>query len=483
MLLAIDNYGNRISPIKGGKGKCQVCGNPVRAFCGDIYVHHWKHIAEFNCDPWKEHESEWHRSWKNEFPKKWQEVVIIKEDEKHIADIQTPNGLVLELQNSSISRSTILEREEFYENIYWLINGAKFKDRIKYYEKVQEKILEFERSFNRNYSIIPNEDSPEVKNIKTKIDELKSDYTSSQFEVEKLEFQVEQLNDLLKNIEDITTKYLEQPYPFSFTLSEFKSIEKEEFVKTQLRIKALEKEINDIKTSLIRINDFKNTGIQGYELYKIVTSSDVLPSSYQNCLLVEKATKDSFFPTIIKFNSEEDFDRMAKNKDYLLIMDLSEKINSLSKNINIYTSELEELKNAEFNCLTTVKNQLYNFLSERVSTCVSILESNSEKLITINQKIENLENSLKRQLKEEADQRDLEEEELNEFYNSEKSEIVNKYKWQYSYEWKHRRPTWDYAKGKIFIDFGTFVAQIIDYSTFKKMTKVKFIELVKNWNN
>lgn len=483
MLLAIDNYGNRISPIKGGKGKCQVCGNPVRAFCGDIYVHHWKHIAEFNCDPWKEHESEWHRSWKNEFPKKWQEVVIIKEDDKHIADIQTPNGLVLELQNSSISRFTILEREEFYENIYWLINGAKFKDRIKYYEKVQEKILEFERSFNRNYSRIPNEDSSEVKNIRAKIEELNSDYTRSQFEVEKLEFQIKKLDDYLKNIEDSTTIYLEQTFPFSILLSEFKSSEKEEFVSTRLKIEGTEKDIEATKAFLIRINNLQNSGIPGFDRYKIVSPSDVSSSSYRNCLLVEKTTIDSFFPTIIKFNSEEDFDRMAKNKDYLLIMDLSEKINSLSKNINIYTSELEELKNAEFNCLTTVKNQLYNFLSERVSTCVSILESNSEKLKTINQKIENLENSLKRQLKEEADQRDLEEEELNEFYNSEKSEIVTKYKWQYSYEWKHRRPTWDYAKGKIFIDFGTFVAQIIDYSTFKKMTKVKFIELVKNWNN
>ena len=86
-------------------------------------------------------------------------------------------------------------------------------------------------------------------------------------------------------------------------------------------------------------------------------------------------------------------------------------------------------------------------------------------------------------MQEEAYQRELEEEEIVEFYNSERSEIISRFKGQYLYKWKHRRPSWDYATGKIFIDFGTFVAQIIDDSTFRKMTKAKFIELIKDWNN
>jgi polyhydroxyalkanoate synthesis regulator phasin len=481
LLFALDRNGNRIRPFKGENGICQVCKNDVKAFCGDIYVHHWKHVAEFNCDPWKEHESEWHRSWKNEFPKDWQEALIIKGEEKHLADIQTTNGLVLELQNSSISNSTIIEREEFYKDIYWLLNGAKFKERLKYFEKVQEKLLEFEQSHIKYYPYYSNEDSSEVKNIKAKIDDFNSDYTNLNFEFEKLKSQIKQLNDHIENIEDTTTKYLELAYPLSLPLSEFKSIEKEEFVSTRLKIEVTERDIDAAKAFLIRINDFQNSGIQGHDLYKIVAPSDVRPSSYRNCLLVEKATKDSLFPTIIKFNSEEDFDRMAKNKDYLLIMDLSEKITSLNNNLGFYISALEKLKKAEYNCLTKVKDQLFKFLSESIFIRTSKLESNLEKLNTINQKIESLENRLKQQVQEEADQRELEKEELIEFYNSERSEIISRFKGQYSYRWKHRRPSWDYATGKIFIDFGTFVAQIIDDSTFKKMTKAKFIELVKNW--
>lgn len=117
MLIAINHKGNRIYPEKGKVGNCQFCSEPVRAFCGDINIHHWRHEKLSNCDNWKEHETEWHREWKNEFPKEWQEVLISQNNEVHIADIKTPSGLVLELQNSSISSSTIRIRENFYGNI------------------------------------------------------------------------------------------------------------------------------------------------------------------------------------------------------------------------------------------------------------------------------------------------------------------------------------------------------------------------------
>jgi hypothetical protein len=482
LLIALDSNGNRISPRKGLGGTCQLCCNPVKAFCGDIYVHHWKHIAESNCDPWKEHESEWHRSWKNEFPKDWQEVVIIKDNEKHLADIQNTNGLVLELQNSSISSSTIIEREEFYENIYWLINGANFKERFKSHEKIPVKLLEFEQSKIRNYSFYSNEDSPEVENLKVKIDEFNSEYTYLNFEVEKLEFQIKQLNDHLKNIEDTATKYVDQTHALSLPLNGFKSPEKEEFVSLRLKISTAQKGIEATRALLRKIDDLPNSEIQSFYHFKIISPVEVPSSFYTKCALVEKVSKESLFPTIIKFQTEQDFERMAQNKNFILIIDFTHKIASLKDNLNLYISDLVKLKKAEINSLKTVKDQLFTFLSESVSICISKLELNTEKLKTIDQKIEDLENRLKRQVQEEANQRELEKEELEEIYNSEKSEIISKFKGQYFYRWKHRRPSWDYAMGRIFIDFGTFIAEIIDDSSFRKITKAKFIELVKNWN-
>ena len=51
---------------------------------------HWAHRGSRFCDPWWENETEWHRSWKGQFPVNWQEVVHQAETgEKHIADVKT----------------------------------------------------------------------------------------------------------------------------------------------------------------------------------------------------------------------------------------------------------------------------------------------------------------------------------------------------------------------------------------------------------
>ena len=55
--------------------------------------------------------------WKKCFPEEWQEVVHFAEDgEKHIADVKTPSGLVIEFQHSAIKPEEQLSREGFYKN-------------------------------------------------------------------------------------------------------------------------------------------------------------------------------------------------------------------------------------------------------------------------------------------------------------------------------------------------------------------------------
>src|SRR5690349_11147782 len=105
---------NKVEATKGAKGTCQFCGSELIAKCGEINIDHWAHTRVRNCDPWWENETEWHRKWKARFPEEWQEVILENEDEKHIADIKKPNGIVIEFQNSSISPSTIRIREDFY---------------------------------------------------------------------------------------------------------------------------------------------------------------------------------------------------------------------------------------------------------------------------------------------------------------------------------------------------------------------------------
>jgi len=122
----VDN--ERMEAFKGGKGICILCKKETIAKCGTRIVHHWAHKTIFECDSWWENETEWHREWKSKFPKEWQEVVHFDEEtgEKHIADIKTDKGLVIELQNSPISIEELNSREAFYKKLIWIVNGQAF---------------------------------------------------------------------------------------------------------------------------------------------------------------------------------------------------------------------------------------------------------------------------------------------------------------------------------------------------------------------
>ena len=119
--------GERSKPKKGQRGTCQWCEGEMVAKCGRYKVWHWAHMPRNSCDPWWGPESEWHRGWKNLFPDDWQEVINVDEltGEKHIADVKTPHGLVIEFQNSPIGLSELTSREAFYKNMIWIVNGER----------------------------------------------------------------------------------------------------------------------------------------------------------------------------------------------------------------------------------------------------------------------------------------------------------------------------------------------------------------------
>jgi competence protein CoiA len=94
---------------------CPSCGAAVIAKCGDHRVWHWAHRGVRVCDPWWEPETEWHRAWKNEFPADWQEAVhFAQSGEKHVADVKTQSGMVLEFQHSFLKAEERAARESFY---------------------------------------------------------------------------------------------------------------------------------------------------------------------------------------------------------------------------------------------------------------------------------------------------------------------------------------------------------------------------------
>lgn len=116
---------------------CPGCTRPVVAKCGDKRVHHWAHRGTKMCDDWWEPETEWHRSWKNNFPVEWQEKFLPdrKTGEKHIADLLTPDGLVIEFQHSHIDPKERISREQFYKKMVWVVDGTRLKRDFPRFEK------------------------------------------------------------------------------------------------------------------------------------------------------------------------------------------------------------------------------------------------------------------------------------------------------------------------------------------------------------
>lgn len=118
MIWAIkDNQRIKSSPKE--RAICPLCNEEVIAKCGEIKIWHWSHKADFECDTFSEPETEWHFNWKKKFPNENQEVRI----ENHRADIRSSQGVIIELQNSPISPEKIKEREEFYKDMIWMLNG------------------------------------------------------------------------------------------------------------------------------------------------------------------------------------------------------------------------------------------------------------------------------------------------------------------------------------------------------------------------
>lgn len=141
--------GDKVEATKGARGLCPSCGSELIAKCGEVNVSHWAHKGNRNCDPWWEPETDWHRSWKDKFPKEWQEVVQRAESgEKHIADVKTESGYVLEFQHSPLSSEERRSRNAFYSRLVWVVDGLKRKrDKLKFRDVLKESISEIGKPY------------------------------------------------------------------------------------------------------------------------------------------------------------------------------------------------------------------------------------------------------------------------------------------------------------------------------------------------
>jgi len=135
--------GEKTEATKGAKGLCPSCGSELVAKCGEVKVNHWAHKGNRTCDPWWENETDWHRSWKGQFPIDWQEVIQFDENgEKHIADVNTENGWVLEFQHSYLNPEERRARNAFYPKLVWVVDGLRRKrDKPQFQKVIKESTI------------------------------------------------------------------------------------------------------------------------------------------------------------------------------------------------------------------------------------------------------------------------------------------------------------------------------------------------------
>jgi len=145
MQLALVND-KKMEAFPRGRGSCPICGAETIAKCGPRIMHHWAHYRIRNCDLWWENETPWHREWKNKFPMGCREVSHTALDgEVHRADVKTSTGIIIEFQHSTMTDAERTSREEFYQNLVWVINGAVFRDNFDIYHPLPDPNSELTR--------------------------------------------------------------------------------------------------------------------------------------------------------------------------------------------------------------------------------------------------------------------------------------------------------------------------------------------------
>lgn len=96
-------------------------GHKLIAKRGNIKAHHFAHKSNHNCLCNRDM-SEWHCNWQRYLNVNNIEVIMKKDNKRHIADCVNEDGIVIEFQKSIISEDIIHERERFYKNMIWIFD-------------------------------------------------------------------------------------------------------------------------------------------------------------------------------------------------------------------------------------------------------------------------------------------------------------------------------------------------------------------------
>lgn len=474
MQFGIDENNNRSEPLfSGQKARCPLCGGTLVGKCGDIYTWHWQHTNDRECDPWKEHETPWHRKWKAKFPKIQQEVIIERNGEKHIADVKTKNNTVIEFQNSSISTTTIEIREAFYGKMIWVINAKSFKENFKIRSMVSSALRSIEEESSYEFENIKKSYSKHIEELDKTLQELLKEKNLIDSEFINGKKNLDKLNeskldiDILQAtiIESVRTRHFNEIlYKFGYDVRD----NIEEYLTEIGKSKAI---IDKNQKFLIQISEYENYCIED-DSFKIVAYENINEKNYYRTKAILKTTLKTFFPEIVTFNSELEFRNFnVKSKLYEFAIDLTETVDRLNSEILENSDKINKLNESIREVITINLNKNISLTEEEISK--------------LNTQIEELTDKIQRQTKKLEDTKIQSGNEIVEYEvefkqeNQEKKyEAMKKHKGFYYFEWKHERKTWLVSDKPIFFDIGEdYLFQKVKSGVLKKITISDFLKM------
>lgn len=471
MLRAIDNYGKRVLPKKGLEAYCPICHEQVFAFCGEIYIHHWKHAIDRDCDPWQEPETEWHRQWKIEFPDNWQEVVITRNHDTHRADVMTNSGLVVEFQNSFISASDIKERERFYGKMIWVINAKAFKDNFR----IQSMVSFYLRLNDSDNYQLP---EPDYEPLKKDLKHIENEIKDIQYKIQSKESDIKYYTQKAENLSQSVSAFLNDPPSIASTVIKIR------YFKLKTNINEKTNEIEDCHKTLNFIDTLKKCNIAGLENYRFVEFSNIKPSDFNKCKIIERSTLKSepLFPTIIDIKSEQEFLNFKLYLDkYSILANVTLSIKAMQAEIEAKTLEIENLQKEMIDIEEEVSNDLDREYTLKIEALEMELNEMLDDLGNLQVKLSDENSKYLQEINYLNAQRTKVLESLHKQKDQTRLNIMKQYKGIYTYRWKHRRKSWDFSTKTIFLDFETHLFAVLEDDTLKKVSRDDFIKDIKNW--
>jgi len=462
MQFSLDQNNRKIRPsFSGQRAICPLCNGQVIGKCGEIYVWHWQHYQDRNCDPWKEHETDWHRRWKAKFPQEWQEVVIEIYDKKHIADVKTAKGVVIEFQNSPISTATIREREEFYEKMIWVINADTFKDNFKTRSTVTSKLREEENEYLLELRTLDTEYKDELESYDKQIKNIESASISKSNELSRLKEKMETLEENCLNKTDFSQKVintLSTEYYFADTVNVIRqkldNSLKQQLKEIQNQITEADREIKAAEQTMLSVLNMEPITIEGKE-FRLIPYKDIPKLAYQKARAILKESRKTFFLQCVDFKSESDFlNYDYKESHYDFAIDPTDKIDRLKEKQDTGKNKLLSLNEI----LSELKEQLSYQILQELEFIISELEFDIQELMKVLNNLTAQAGALKRNkakfmIRMEKELTASKAEIVLKHKNS-RSQIMTVNKGYYSAGWKYRRNSWNVALMPIFYDIG-----------------------------